>query len=101
MPGVVTRSSLLVGLLAAALFSSGCATFSRPPVPRTMSAAERVAYNDRVFDRTWDLIDRKFFDGKFGGVDWAAMQVRYRPIAEQAVDDDALYRAINDMIAEL
>ena len=101
MPGAATRPWWLLGLLAAALFAGGCASVSAPPIPRAMSATERVAYNRRVFDRAWSLIDRKFFDGKFGGVDWPAMQARYRPAAEEAPDDETLYREINTMIGEL
>src|SRR6185295_4394729 len=85
--------------LAVALLAGGCVT--APPAPVVLSAGERAAYNEKVFDRAWDLVNRKFFDAKFRGVDWSAMRERYRPEAEKAADDDALYATINAMLAEL
>jgi carboxyl-terminal processing protease len=72
-----------------------------PPVPVAMSVEQRTAHNGMVFDRTWDLVNRKFFDAKLRGVDWPALREHYRPIAEKASEEDALYETINAMLAEL
>jgi carboxyl-terminal processing protease len=94
----------LVGslLLAATLLGTGCVGISRAPrAPVAMSAEQRVAHNRKVFERAWDIVNRKFFDAKFRGIDWNAMRDRYRPDAEKAPDDDALYATINRMLGEL
>lgn len=88
-----------VGLL---LFAAGCATAPRAYVePAALSAERRTQRNEQVFDRAWKLIDDHFFDAKFRGVDWPAMKAKYRPQAEAAADDTALYRTLNTMLAEL
>lgn len=89
-----------VFLLAVALLAGGCVT-APPRVPVAMSPEQRVAHNTQVFDRVWDLVNRKFFDAKFRGVDWNAMRMRYRPEAEKAENADALYTVINTMLEEL
>jgi carboxyl-terminal processing protease len=89
-------------LLAVVLLAGGCAGLPTPPRAEvTLSARERTAHNLRVFDRAWQLVNDKFFDPKFRGVDWVAMKTRYRPPAENAVDDDALYAVINTLLGEL
>jgi carboxyl-terminal processing protease len=87
-------------LLVAALLVGGCVT-GPPRANLTFSTAERVAHNQRVFDRAWQLVNEKFFDAKFRGVDWAAVKTRYRPDAEKAEDDSHLYGVINAMLGEL
>lgn len=69
--------------------------------PAPLAAAERAALNNRIFAAAWDLIDKKYFDDKFNGVDWLAMRIKYAPAAAAATDDDALYRVLNQMVGEL
>lgn len=89
-------------LLIVALFAGGCVGVpSRPRADIALSAEERTAHNLRIFDRAWQLVNDKFFDAKFRGVDWPAMKARYRPEAEKAADDDALYVVINSLLGEL
>lgn len=89
-------------LLIVALLAGGCAGIpTRPRTDVVLSSEERVAHNREVFDRAWQLVNDKFFDAKFRGVDWPAMKTRYRPAAEKAVDDDALYGVINALLGEL
>jgi carboxyl-terminal processing protease len=85
-----------------ATFWSGCATTpGAPPVPVALSSEQRLEHNRRVFDRVWELVNDRFFDAKFRGVDWPTMRVRYRPEAEKAKDDEALYGVVNRMLGEL
>ncbi|ACB73395.1 peptidase S41 [Opitutus terrae PB90-1] len=84
------------------LFLAGCATVPteyREPPPLTRE--ERTAQNLRVFDRAWDLVNDRYFDEAFRGVDWPAMRERYRPQAAAAADAEALYKVVNQMCAEL
>lgn len=88
--------------LVGALLLAGCSTLPteyREPPP--LSASERTAHNGQVFDRAWELVNERYFDGGFRGVDWPAMRERYRGAALTAQDEDALYAAINRMCAEL
>ena len=81
---------------------AGCATGPRAYVePAALSAEHRAQRNGQVFDRAWKLMDDHFFDAKFRGVDWPAMKAKYRPQAEAAADDNALYLVLNTMLAEL
>lgn len=92
------RAMLALGTL----LLGGCATVPtefREPAPLTADA--RTALNGRVFDRAWELVNEKYFDASFRGVDWAGMRGRYRPEAIAAADDAALYRVLNRMGAEL
>lgn len=87
-------------LLVFALCAGGCVGVQAPR-PVAMSAPERVTHNRRVFERAWQLVNEKFFDAKFRGVDWGTMKTRYLPDAEQATDDLRLYGVINEMLGEL
>ncbi|HVT74772.1 MAG TPA: S41 family peptidase [Lacunisphaera sp.] len=90
--------SLLLALVALA----GCATSpTEYHDPAPLAAAARRDHNLEVFDRAWSLVNRKYFDAKFRGVDWAAQRVKYRPAAAAAPDEEALYRVLNAMNAEL
>ena len=96
------RISVVLCALLLALLAGGCATlpteYREPPA---LSQVERTKLNEKVFDRAWSLVDRKYFDASFRGVDWKAMRERYRPEAIAAKDDDALYAVLNRMCAEL
>lgn len=99
--GIVRGWAAMLALLAV-LFAGGCATvpteYREPP---KLAAAERTKLNLQVFDRAWELVNERYFDATFHGVDWPAMRGRYRLLAAQAPDDVALYRELNKMCAEL
>ena len=87
---------LLIALLG------GCAGIPTQPRAKVfLSEQERTAHNLRVFDRAWRLVDQKFFDAKFRGVDWISLKTQYRPAAEKAAHDEELYDVINAMLGEL
>lgn len=91
----------LICLSSLALLA-GCATAPTPYIePATFNAAERSSHNLAVFDRAWTLVNEKYFDAQFRGVDWAAERVRYRPDAAAALDEAALYRTLNQLCATL
>ena len=88
--------------LALVVFVAGCTstpTEYREPPPLT--ATDRTAHNLLVFERTWALVNNKYFDAKFRGVDWPAMRAKHRTEAVAATDETALYEALNHLCAEL
>ncbi len=92
----------LLSALAGALLLAGCASPPseyRDPPPRAVEA--RTEHNRRVFDRVWELVNERYFDASFRGVDWAALRERYRPRATAAKDEEELYQIVNEMCAEL
>jgi len=92
----------LAVLAAALVLFAGCSTapteYHEPP---PLTVADRSAHNLRVFERTWELVNEKYFDARFRGVDWSAMRTKYRPEAVAATDDTALYLVLNRLCAEL
>jgi C-terminal processing protease CtpA/Prc len=54
-----------------------------------------------IFDAVWEALDARFYDPRFGGVDWWAMRDRYRPRVEAARSDGELVATIRAMLAEL
>lgn len=69
--------------------------------PAPAVAADRAARNLDLFDRVWDLVNRKYYDQKLHGVDWRAAAALYRPKAAAAEDDETLDKTINAMLALL
>lgn len=64
-------------------------------------AAERSRLNLETFDAAWKLVDERFWDPGFGGVDWAAVRAELRPEAERATTDRELREVIERMVGRL
>ncbi len=97
------RAWLLAALAVVAL-GAGCATHPHAPVPLEQFAPaqrERAQHNLAVFDRVWDLVNRKHYEPKTHGIDWEHEAAIYRPRAAAAADAAALYEIINEMLAQL
>ncbi|SOB86928.1 C-terminal processing protease CtpA/Prc, contains a PDZ domain [Sphingomonas guangdongensis] len=54
-----------------------------------------------MFDQAWGVLDRRFYDPKFHGKDWAALRTRYQPYLAGARTPDEARRVISLMIGEL
>jgi carboxyl-terminal processing protease len=91
--------------LAGALALAGCATVSVPRPPelaaRSATLTDRERANLAVFDTTWDLVRRKFYDPKLRNVDWSAAALKYESRAAAAPNDEKLYQVVNEMLGEL
>ena len=59
--------------------------------------AERL----QMFDETWRLMDRNFYDPDFHGADWKAMPARYRPIALASACPEDFCDAVKMMLGEI
>jgi carboxyl-terminal processing protease len=103
IPGRVVR--LWSAVLAAAILLAGCATRVAPRPPelagRLGALSSREAANLRIFDRVWDLTNRKFYDARFEGVDWRAAALAHESKAVSAANDEQLYAELNAMLGEL
>ena len=55
----------------------------------------------KVFEQIWQTVNDNFYDPKFNGVDWKAIQQKYAPQAAQARSSEALAVVVNQMLAEL
>jgi Tol biopolymer transport system component/C-terminal processing protease CtpA/Prc len=54
-----------------------------------------------VFHQAWNILNDNFFDSKFNGVDWKAVEARYEPYAEAAQSTEELRRLMRFMVGEL
>ena len=101
MQRLLSPARTLICLASLALLASCVTTPTAYREPPALAASERVPHNLAVFDRVWTLVNEKYFDAQFRGVDWVAQRARYRPEAAAAPDEAALYRAINQLCATL
>ncbi|MGE5337300.1 MAG: S41 family peptidase [Gemmatimonadota bacterium] len=103
--------------VTAALLLAACAQFpTRPPIgpitdipasvaaPATTAlsatyAAESVRRDTAM--RVWKLIDERFYDPKFNGVDWERARRQFVPRAEAARSDAEFYAALKAMVRSL
>ena len=54
-----------------------------------------------VFEDTWQTVFDRYYDPNFNGVDWKATRDRYRPLIEQAANNDDFYRQLKAMVSSL
>jgi carboxyl-terminal processing protease len=47
------------------------------------------------------MIDEKYYDPSFNGVNWGAVRERYQPLIEAAASDDEFYTLLKRMVGEL
>ena len=53
------------------------------------------------FEKVWSTVNEKHYDPTFGGVDWAAVRVKYEPLARSAKTDAELHGLLRRMLSEL
>jgi carboxyl-terminal processing protease len=54
-----------------------------------------------VFEEVWKTVHERFYDSTFGGLNWAAIGDRYRPMAAAARSEAERSAVINRMLSEL
>lgn len=60
----------------------------------------QASYAER-FETAWRLVEERYWDQSFGGVDWQAVREEYKPRALQAQSEEAFYDVLENMYAEL
>lgn len=54
-----------------------------------------------VFDQVWQTVREKFYDRTLHGVNWDAIQIRYRSLVESSASEQELAAIVNRMLGEL
>ncbi|HEX8117160.1 MAG TPA: S41 family peptidase, partial [Pyrinomonadaceae bacterium] len=68
---------------------------------QTAPAQSTDALRRETFEMVWRTVNENHFDPTFGGLDWAAIGERYRPLAAAAKTDAEFYGVLRRMIGEL
>lgn len=92
-----------LAVLVAGWWLAGCSTVPTPAANPAPFVPDRLTPEARVaaFDQVANTIAQRYVDAKFNGVDWAAVQQRYRPLALAAPDDEAYWQLLDRMVGEL
>lgn len=65
------------------------------------AAADASAERREAFETVWRTVNENHFDPTFGGLDWAAVGERYRPLAAAAKSDAEFHDLLRRMVGEL
>ena len=71
-----------------------------PPQPTTVQHTHPTA-DLSVFEEVWRTVRDQFYDPTLRGLDWAAVEQRYRPMAAAAGSEAERSAVINRMLSEL
>lgn len=61
------------------------------------NSAEKI----EIFEQVWSVINEKYYDADFHGVDWKTVGDRYRPMIENAANEEEFYALLDKMAGEL
>ena len=97
--------AILLFLSALATVPAGAAYGPAPAagVKRAALDTEQLSAEDRreVFEDVWRMIDEKYYDPSFNGVNWSAVRDRYAPLIDNAATDEEFYTLLKRMVGEL
>lgn len=65
------------------------------------SALKNSAEKIEIFEQVWSVINEKYYDADFHGVDWKTVGKRYRPMIENAETEEEFYALLDKMAGEL
>jgi carboxyl-terminal processing protease len=71
--------------------------FSWAGHPKPLSARQRL----KLFDQVWQMVNERYYDPAFNGVDWKTLRARYRPRVAAAISDDHFYGLLKEMTGQL
>ena len=91
-------------ILTACLLLASCTWMSKPapstpvptPSPETVAAGTGLTAKERlsIFNTVWQIVNDKYFDPTFGGLDWQAIGDKYRQKLETVQDDETFWREV-------
>ena len=100
----IRRAIPLLILLALLAPSSASSAFNFISTPRTVAETpDSLSRKDRIklFDEVWEMINERYYDRRFNGVDWHAVRKQYRPMVDKVSSDEGLYGLLKKMTGEL
>lgn len=64
---------------------------------------DQLSQKDRgkMFEKVWDLINDRYYDPKFNGVNWSETKGKYRPLVEKAENDTDFYDLLKRFAGEM
>jgi len=62
---------------------------------------QMLATQSKTFNSVWEIVNKNFYDPKFNGVDWKAIQSKYAPTISKTQTTDEAAVIINQMLGEL
>jgi carboxyl-terminal processing protease len=67
------------------------------------ATSDQLSRKNRIelFDDVWEIINEKYYDPTFNGVNWQEIRNRYRPLLDTAQTDDEFYGLLKRMVGEL
>lgn len=102
--GQLKRYAMLLAI-AALLACANVRAVSIPANARAIASrsAAVLTTKDRadVFEDVWQLVNEKYYDSRFNGVNWRAIRERYRPQVDRVDGDEEFYRLLKRMVGEL
>ncbi|MEN6370402.1 MAG: S41 family peptidase [Armatimonadota bacterium] len=60
-----------------------------------------LATRQETFERVWTIVNERFYDPNFNGVNWAAVKKEYEKKIPFVQSDEEFYKLLNDMVGEL
>ena len=94
-------AAVLLCVAAQAAQAQTPAAATARPEPAQTAAADTAALRRETFEVVWRTVNESHFDPTFGGLDWAAIGERYRPLAAAAKTDAEFYGVLRRMVGEL
>ena len=103
---VSQMAMLLASVVLAACSMLPPATVATPAAGISQSATfshelATLRQRESAFDHAWHIINDRFYDTGFNGVDWEAVRLRYLPQLERVDSDSAFYALLGRMAGEL
>ena len=113
------RWQWLGGAMAALLLVTACTSLSPPNVSTGASSSATAIdagwspaagfsselatqrLREHAFNQAWHLVNDRFYDASFNGVDWEAVRLRYLPQLERIASDNAFFALLGRMLHEL
>lgn len=67
----------------------------------SICAQNDAAKRAEIFDEVWSIVNEKYYDANFNGVDWNAVGKKYRARLEKISEDKSFYLLLDQMASEL